>query len=51
MAGEDPVAIKRKIGAYLARRGYGFDVVRKALERATGEPVDEEETDEQEPST
>jgi regulatory protein len=44
MAGEDPMAIKRKISAYLARRGYGFDVARKALERATGEPVDEEET-------
>lgn len=51
MAGEDPVAIKRKISAYLARRGYGFDVARKALERATGEPVDEEESSEPDPST
>jgi regulatory protein len=51
MAGEDPVAIKRKVSAYLARRGYGFDVARKALERATGEPVDEEETDDQQSST
>lgn len=44
MTGEDPAAIRRKVGAYLARRGYGFDVVRKALERATGEPVDDDET-------
>lgn len=51
MAGEDPAAIRRKIGAYLARRGYGFDIVRQALERATGEPVDEEETADQEPAT
>lgn len=43
MTGEDPVAVKRKIGAYLARRGYGFDVVRKALELATGEPADEDD--------
>jgi regulatory protein len=51
MAGEDPLAIKRKIGAYLARRGYGFDVVRQALERATGEPVDKEEPEDQDSST
>lgn len=51
MAGEDPVAIKRKVGAYLARRGYGFDVARKALERALGEPVDENETVDQDPFT
>ncbi len=51
MEGEDPVAIKRKIGAYLARRGYGFDVVRKALERATGEPMDQDETASEDPST
>jgi regulatory protein len=43
MAGEDPVAVRRKISAYLARRGYGFDVVRKALERATGEPLEDDE--------
>jgi regulatory protein len=51
MSGEDPVAIRRKISAYLARRGFGFDVARKALEQATGAPVDEEEASEQEPST
>jgi len=51
MGGEDPVAIKRKIGAYLARRGYGFDVARKALELATGEQVDDEESKDQDPST
>lgn len=41
LSGEDPLAVKRKVSAYLARRGYGFDVVRKALEQATGEPLDE----------
>lgn len=51
MAGEDPVTVKRKISAYLARRGYGFDVVRNALERATGEPMDEEESTDPDPST
>jgi regulatory protein len=51
MSGEDPVAIRRKISAYLARRGFGFDVARKALEQATGEPLDEEETSEPDPST
>lgn len=51
MTGEDPLATRRKISAYLARRGYGFDVVRKALEQATGEPVDEEEPGEQDPLT
>lgn len=51
MTGEDPAAIKRKISAYLARRGYGFDVVRKALAEATGEPADEDELAGQEPST
>lgn len=51
MKGEDPVAIKRKVGAYLARRGYGFDVVRKALEQATGEPADDDDSLDLEPST
>lgn len=51
MAGEDPAAIRRKISAYLARRGYGFDVARRALERATGEPVDDEESVDQDLST
>lgn len=51
MAGEDPAAIKRKISAYLARRGYGFDVVRKALEQATGEPAEEDDIVDHEAST
>jgi regulatory protein len=37
-AGEDPLVVRRRVGAYLARRGYSFDVVRAALERAMGEP-------------
>jgi regulatory protein len=40
-AGDDPGAIRRRLGAYLARRGYGYDVIRVALERALGEDEDE----------
>jgi regulatory protein len=36
-AGDDPASIRRRLGAYLARRGYGYDVIRIALERAMGE--------------
>jgi regulatory protein len=36
-AGHDLPAVRRRLGAYLARRGYGYDVVRVALERALGE--------------
>jgi regulatory protein len=40
-AGDEPAAIRRRLGAYLARRGYGYDVIRVALDRALGEPEDE----------
>ena len=36
-AGNDPAAVRRRLGAYLARRGYGYDVIRVALDRALGE--------------
>jgi regulatory protein len=36
-AGDDPAAIRRRLSAYLARRGYGYDVIRVALERVLGE--------------
>ena len=39
-AGDEPVAIRRRLGAYLARRGYGYDVIRVALDRALGETED-----------
>ena len=39
-AGDDPAAIRRRLGAYLARRGYGYDVIRIALDRALGESED-----------
>jgi regulatory protein len=39
-AGEDPAVVRRRLGAYLARRGYGYDVVRGALDRALGEAED-----------
>jgi regulatory protein len=39
-AGGDPTAIRRRLGAYLARRGYGCDVIRIALDRALGEAED-----------
>jgi regulatory protein len=38
--GDDPAAIRRRLGAYLARRGYGYDVIRIALDRALGEAED-----------
>jgi regulatory protein len=37
----DPVVAKRRISGQLARRGYGYGVIRSALERAFGE-TDEE---------
>jgi regulatory protein len=37
-SGEDPAAVRRRVSAYLARRGYSYDVVRSALERAMGPP-------------
>src|SRR5215211_4390230 len=40
-AGDDLAAIRRRLGAYLARRGYGYDVVRTALEHVLGETEDE----------
>ena len=36
-AGDDPAAIRRRLAAYLARRGYSYDVIRVALERALGQ--------------
>jgi regulatory protein len=39
-AGDEPAAIRRRLGAYLARRGYGYDVIRVALDRALGEADD-----------
>jgi regulatory protein len=43
-AGEDPAVMRRRLGAYLARRGYSYDVVRVALERALGEPEESDES-------
>jgi regulatory protein len=39
-AGDDPLTVRRRLGGYLARRGYGFDVVRTALNAALGESDD-----------
>jgi regulatory protein len=36
-AADDPAAVRRRLSAYLARRGYGYDVIRVALERVMGE--------------
>jgi hypothetical protein len=33
--------VRRRVGGYLARRGYGFDVVRIALNTALGETDDD----------
>jgi regulatory protein len=42
-AGQDVAVVRRRVGAFLARRGYGFDIVRAALDRALGEPEDDTE--------
>jgi regulatory protein len=39
--GQDPLTVRRRLGSYLARRGYGFDVVRTALNAALGETEDD----------
>jgi len=41
-AGEEPLVVRRRVGAFLARRGYGFDVARAALDRVLGEPEEDE---------
>ena len=45
-AGDDSTAIRRRLAAYLARRGYGFDVIRPALEAALGDEIDVGDGDE-----
>jgi regulatory protein len=42
-AGDDPAAIRRRLAAYLARRGYSYDIIRVALERALGEADESDE--------
>lgn len=39
--GQDSLTVRRRLGGYLARRGYGFDVVRVALNAALGESDDD----------
>ena len=41
-AGQDPAVVRRRLAGFLARRGYGFDVVRPVLDRLLGESDDEE---------
>ncbi len=36
-AGDDPTTARRKLGAFLARRGFGYDVVRPVVERLLGD--------------
>jgi regulatory protein len=36
-AGEDLLTVRRRLGSYLARRGYAYDVVRAAIDRVLGE--------------
>ena len=36
-AGEDPIVVRRRLGSYLARRGFGYDVARAAIDRVLGE--------------
>jgi regulatory protein len=41
-AKDDPAAARRKLGAFLARRGYGYDTIRPTLERLFGELEEED---------
>ncbi len=43
-AADDRITARRRLSAYLMRRGYGYDIVRTALERAMG-TADEAEED------
>ena len=42
-AGQEPPVVRRRLAAYLARRGYGWDVARPVLDRLLGEHPDEDE--------
>ena len=44
-AGEEPAVVRRRLGAYLARRGYGWDVARPVLDRLLGESEDTDEAE------
>ena len=39
-AGQEPAVVRRRLGGYLARRGYDYEVVRAALDRVLGETDD-----------
>ncbi len=45
LSGDDPAAARRKLAAYLARRGFGWDAVRPALDAVLGES--EEDADDE----
>lgn len=40
-AGLEPAVVRRRLGSYLARRGYDFDVVRPVLDRLLGDAEDD----------
>jgi regulatory protein len=44
-AGLEPAVVRRRLGGYLARRGYGFDVVRPVLDRVLGEGEEDDGDD------
>lgn len=45
-AGLEPPVVRRRLGAFLARRGYSFDIVKPVLEQLLGEgSLEEESTD------
>ena len=41
----EPVVARRRLGGFLARRGYGFEVIRPVLDRLLGEAAEDEEVD------
>jgi regulatory protein len=42
----DPPVARRRLGAFLIRRGYGYDVVKPVLEQLFGDDVDDDSTPE-----
>jgi regulatory protein len=43
LAGLDPLVRRRRLGAFLQRRGYGWDVVKRVLDAITGEDSESDE--------
>jgi SOS response regulatory protein OraA/RecX len=40
----EPAVARRRLGAFLVRRGYGYDVVKPALDQLFGEQEDSDDS-------